>query len=277
MASSFSPEVSYANNEEMKVTVCLLVVVGGVFSLLMWLAHDLSAPKRVSALERRESWLQTPSAHGISIEEKWAGKTPYYLVRPTGEVSERGRILRAQLEQRGVALPPFGNTDHLLVICHGRKGSKADMLPIAERYAAVGYRCLIPDLPAHGESRWNRSHFGTRPEVRASLLQMIREETLPTEGVVLWGMSMGGSFVAQLTQEAPDTVESVIIINSFDELEHVVRKKVGRSLTGILNWISTHLYGFDVKAADSCQALAQVEVPVMVAHGDQDGLSLIHI
>ena len=272
MASSFSLEERYANRGMIKVALWCTIVVGVVFALLCWLAHDLSAPKRVSAIERRASWLQTPAAHGVDIEEKWAGKTPYYIVHPSGALSQRGRTLRDQLEQRGVELPAFGQTDHLLVICHGRKGNKADMLPIAERYAAVGYRCLIPDLPAHGESRWVRSHFGTRPEVRASLLALIEAERQANEGVVLWGMSMGGSFVAQLATGKPEAIEAVIVINSFDELENVVRKKVGRSLTVVLNWLSTHLYGFDVKAANSRQAMAQVDVPVFIAHGDQDSL-----
>ena len=68
----------------------------------------------------------------------------------------RQRQLRAQLRTRGLALPVYGNVHGTLILLHARKGRKEDLLPVAERFAAAGFRCLIPDLPAHGESRVER-------------------------------------------------------------------------------------------------------------------------
>jgi|GEM_PF-3411362 len=49
--------------------------------------------------------------------------------------------------------PKKTKTDSLLrrmLILHGRSGMKEDYLAVAERYRAIGFRCLIPDLPGHG-------------------------------------------------------------------------------------------------------------------------------
>ena len=71
---------------------------------------------------------------------------------PVDEFSKRAGIIREQLTDKGVSLKPAGEVIGTLLILHGRSGIKEDYLPVAERFCAVGFRCIIPDLPGHGNN-----------------------------------------------------------------------------------------------------------------------------
>lgn len=258
--------------------------------LICWLAKGLSSPPRRAIQDYHKGWLNSPLEHAVSIGHRVSpcGRIPYLVVEPDGsELSNRGQILREQLQKRGVDLLPFGELSRNVVIFHGRKGNKEDLLPIAERYAAVGYRCILPDLPAHGACEIERSYFGSNKDNRDAIYDLIMaEEDFIASGKrpVVWGMSMGGSFAAQLVGAYPNNFSKVIIINSFDCLENVVSHKAqklvsvaGGNLTRLVKLCSTHLFGFDLSKADSVYALESFSSPVFIAHGVDDELIPIEL
>jgi len=121
--------------------------------------------------------------------------TPCLIVTPSGNPGERGAKIRKQLAERGVTLPPFGKITGTLVLAHGRKGRKEDYLSIAERLCASGFRCVIPDLPAHGDHPATIATYGVREAgLPARVLdEASRKFAFDKQPAGLMGMSMGGS------------------------------------------------------------------------------------
>lgn len=140
-----------------------LVVVGFVF-VVARASSELVSPARRVLQDYHREWLDQPAAHGLSIERFSAldGRVPCLLVQPDARagLSPRGTKLRDQLTARGIPLPAFGEIKGTLVMMPGRNGGKEDLLPVAERFCAVGFRCLLPDLPAHGKSPMKICTFG---------------------------------------------------------------------------------------------------------------------
>ena len=139
--------------------------------------------------------------------------TPCLVVSPSGNLGERGEVIRKQLTERGLTLPPFGLVKGTLVLTHGRKGRKEDYLSIAERLCAVGFRCVIPDLPGHGDHPADIATYGVREAglpVRV-MNEASRKFGFDPQPAGLMGMSMGGS-VAVHAVDQPGTPWKALVV-----------------------------------------------------------------
>ncbi|RYD40465.1 MAG: hypothetical protein EOP85_14205, partial [Verrucomicrobiaceae bacterium] len=146
------------------ISLSLLTVVC-VAGIVWWAGSEIASPPRRGLMDYHEEFLADAAARGVRIEKFTASDgTPCLVCTPLsdGTTGERGAKIRQQLTGRGINLPPAGTTSGTLVLLHGRKGRKEDYLPIAERLCASGFRCIIPDLPAHGEHPTGTVTYGVR-------------------------------------------------------------------------------------------------------------------
>jgi len=255
--------------------------------LILFAASQLVMPPRRSIQDYHGSWLGDPGSHGIQIQEGryLDGLVPCLLVTPWdgGISSHRGEIIRQQVAGLGHALGEFGEIHGTLVLLHGRKGRKEDLLPVAERFCAVGFRCLLPDLPGHGDSPVGAVFYGaaaSEGEIASRLLREVadREGFLPGATGV-WGMSMGGAFAVRTVSSAPEQWDCLVIVSSFDSLDEVIREQsdsragiFGAAFAGGIGWALRTFHGFDPELAAPAAWAEGIEVPVLVAHGTSDPL-----
>jgi alpha-beta hydrolase superfamily lysophospholipase len=236
--------------------------------------------------------LGNPAAHGIRIQPYACarGAAPCLMVSADAKSGpgQRGQLLRQQLVTAGTKLAPYGHKARgILVLLHGRKGRKEDLLPVAERFAAAGFHCVIPDLPAHGESPIETSGFSTgtfESRLAALVLEDARTFFADAESPAgLWGMSMGGAYATQSAAIAGDLWKAMVIVASFDTLDGVVADRAKSSLGFLNRPFATLLDGFvamrggvPISSVRPAQWAQQVSIPVLVAHGDQDSIIPIH-
>lgn len=270
--------------------VILGCLIFGLLAIAVWRgSSELLSPTRRTLQPYHRKFLDRPADYGISLEKFIAldGKVPCLLIRPDAGagVSGRGKVIRRQLEERGWVLPPFGETVGNVVLLHGHRGRKEDLIAVAERFCAVGFRCLIPDLPGNGDSPMRIGRFGTS-DFEAGLPQSLLEETarrfqFPPSPAGLWGMSMGGAYVARAAAQPEAPWQALVVVSSFDTLEEVVNRKI-ESYVGLaapLVWRSVGeacLWrgGVDLALVRPVRWAAEVRAPVMVVHGDADALIL---
>ncbi len=262
--------------------VAVLIVVG-IFVVLWIMAGSIASPKRRELQDYHQSYFDRPEEHGLVVEkvDLLDGEAPGLLVSADTKLGpgKRGKILRDQLIAGGESLPAFGEIKGLLVLLHGRNGRKEDLLPVAERFCAVGFACVIPDLPAHGESPAETVGFGTRKfeeelpgEVAEEAKVLLGMPNLPEQ---LWGMSMGGSFAIHAAALQPDLWKGIVIVALFDRLGGVVEDSLGIT-SAIFQPLAEQLIvlrgGVDVKQVKPVDLAGQIESPVLVVHGDEDDL-----
>lgn len=272
--------------------ICLgCVVLVGLYGIshlaVVGMADRLVSPPRRSIQDYHRQWLEQPEAHGIRIERfsSLGGDAPCLLVTPlsSGKPSERGTVIRRQLAEMGYSLGPFGEVRGTLMLLHGRKGRKEDLLPVAERFCAAGFRCVLPDLPAHGESASGTVHYGVG-EREGEFARQVLSEVIGTHGgshlpVGIWGISMGGAFAARALSVDPDVWDCAVIVSSFDSLDRVIRDQsrerawiFGPAYSGALQHTLLNRHGLDVSSVEPVEWAGEVDVPVLVAHGTVDSL-----
>lgn len=282
--------------------VFLLLVL---MSLEWWVSGIIFSPDRHGLFGYQQQRLANPQQFGFNIRHHDCldGKAPCLLIEPNSELKpdNRAKILRQQLSQRGYQLNPYGQVHGMVVLLHGRNARKEDLFPIAERFIAAGYRCLLLDLPAHGESPLQSVAFGAdsfeRTMPRLAVEDIKRHFNLPDQPVALWGLSMGGAFAVSAASESPDYWQSLTVVSSFDRLDTLIQEFVvyyARSFLQYQGWsdsvsdvqlhewagafsffvdLSRSLRGqVPMRSMQPQQWAKSITIPTLVVHGDQDTL-----
>jgi uncharacterized protein len=261
--------------------------------ILLWIAASwfaarlIASPPRRALQEYHQQILGAPSSHGMRVVSfELADGTPTLLCRPdpAATLGQRGSLLRQQLTARRLNLPPVGTElDATLVLLHGRRGRKEDNLPIAERFCSVGFRCLLLDLPGHGEHPNAIATFGpNEAHLPAQALQQVAQQFgFAPKPAGLWGISMGGSVAMHAAASAPpDTWNALVVVASFDALQPVIQRQSQRWLGTSLGTFFTACTGvfFAQRTSHALASLrpadlaSQVNLPTLIAHGDDDPL-----
>jgi pimeloyl-ACP methyl ester carboxylesterase len=167
-----------------------------------------------------------------------------------------------------------------LVLTHGRKGRKEDYLSIAERLCAVGLRCVIPDLPGHGDHPADIATYGVREAglpVRV-MNEASRKFGFDPQPAGLMGMSMGGSVAVHAVDQPGTPWKALVVVASFDSFPAVIQGQAVRhsgvtlgplwaSATGsVYHWKS----GIWLEDIQPTRHAASIQIPTMIAHGTAD-------
>lgn len=251
--------------------------------LAVYAGLDLASPQRRQLQDYHREILSHQAQHGLQVVPfTLADGTPCLICSPDshGQPSPNGIRLREQLAKRGIRLSPYGTTHAALVLCHGRNGRKEDYLPIAERFCAVGFRCILPDMPAHGDHPSDLAYYGDHEmKLPSTALEKCAQAFhFPTQPCGLIGMSMGGSIAFHAAAQDNAPWSALAIISSFDQLENVVRHQAARRFTPVLAPLlypvvdATYRWktGSSISAIAPNRCARRVHMPTLIAHGSND-------
>ena len=213
---------------------------------------------------RMEHWNlyagRTPASVGLAAEEFWAEAAPDvwlkgWVVRPAGNVPPRGTV----------------------VLLHGSSSCKESMLGPAQLLAANGFRSILYDSRACGESggQWATYGFHERADF-SRVLDMVTREQGNLGPVGIFGSSCGGSVALQAMAVDP-RVGAAIVECAFPDLRETIRDH-GWLWLHLPAWVSDltlnragTLAGFDPDAVSPERSARSIAPrPVLLIHGTDD-------
>ncbi|MBS9779002.1 MAG: alpha/beta hydrolase [Moraxellaceae bacterium] len=290
------------------IFILLLILLILILSFVWLMANDFAKPKRRALQLYHQQIINNAKQEGMIIKRYPCakGQLPCLIVTQSNvkKPSKRGQIIRKQLTndfQR--KLPPFKHTYQkpkaIIVLLHGRHGRKEDMLPVALRLVASGFVCVIPDLPAHGDSPLKYSKFGT--ELSAKKPNLIKQTLLDTRQQLstqninnvdklpafLWGISMGGSYANYTVQNTQKDWQGMIIVASFANLQTVSNNYIKKIIEPLPDFsedfvqeILAKLFAVAVELQggvapekiNPVNIAKNSNVPVLQFHGNRDSL-----
>lgn len=268
--------------------ISLIAIIALALGIWLWqLAKTLTNEIRTPVPDYYQAWLNHPEQHGMKLQKIPCedGQSRCLIASPDKDsiLGQRGVIMRQQLQSMHTTPPPLGTAKGLLILLHGRGSRKEFMLPIAERFVAAGFICIMPDLPAHGEhlapqqffaSSNSESHFAET--ILNEARQHLNHSKLPA---AIWAMSLGGAFANRSITHNEELWQGLIIVSSFDELDKILQDK----LHFLPHFLAKHIHalflqmiewrvGFDVKKSSPKQWVKTVTLPVLLVHGEQDNV-----
>jgi len=260
------------------VIVLLILLLIAIIGACIWAGSEIAAPARRPLQDYHREFLADPAAHGVVVRPfTLTDGTPCLLVEPepSGRLGARGAKIREQLTAQNFKLSAPGQTQGTLVLVHGRKGRKEDYLIIAERLCAAGFRCLLPDMPAHGDHPGTLATYGINESLipARALAEAAQKFSFPPAPAGLMGMSMGGA-VAMRAASGVVVWKALVIVSSFDTLESAIEKNVSDRVGGLWCLGAGRVYqwksGHPLATLRSDQAAADVTMPTLMAHGTSD-------
>ncbi|CAN5692529.1 hypothetical protein BH11VER1_BH11VER1_15380 [soil metagenome] len=264
---------------------CLCLIAFAITA--WWASSEIIHPPRRSLQDYHLEMLGNPAKFGLIIRPfevhdaiSGAKPTPCLLCEPDlRETGARGAKLREQLIARGLSLPEHGKIIGTLVLLHGRKGRKEDGLPIAERFCAAGFRCLLPDLPAHGDNENEIASYGLNEWnlPNAVMQEATKQFGIPASPRALWGISQGGSVAVHAAAKTPwDTLIVVSSFADFDELCLAQSRRLFGPFSGMLHAAVQALVekraGYRADQICPIAYVRRLEIPTLIAHGTDDAL-----
>ncbi len=266
-------------------TATVLLVIVAFIGTAIWGSGKLIHPQRREIQGYHRETEASPDRFGMTIEPYIGpSATPCLLLNPSATPGEakKGRLIRDLLTQRGVQLSPWGEVRGTLVLLHGYRGRKEDYFPIAERFCAVGFRCIVMDLPGHGENPAAEATFG-KNEVR--LVESILDDAaarfhFPPTHCGLFGLSQGGAIALQTAARPGKRWSAITSVSAFASLDQPVRytaNAISPALSRITPFTTAACacgvrcrVGFFPSEIQPVTAAASIRIPAFIVHGDQD-------
>lgn len=163
-----------------------------------------------------------------------------------------------------------------VLLLHGVRGNRLQMLARARWLQREGMACLLVDLPAHGESEGERIGFGRHeaPAVQAALAWL--RQRLPAERIGALGVSLGGASL--LFAERRPELDALVLESVYPTIDEAVRDRLAMRLGPLAGELLAPLLlaqiplrlGFSAQALRPVAAIADARAPLLVASGTQD-------
>lgn len=257
-------------------------------AILVWVASGhFITPNRRPLEPRHLEVISQPSEFGLDLEAFSVvaedGTSLAALLASPAENPGAADKSRRMADRLGLPLP--GGSDRrrgTVLILHGRSGVKEDMLAVAERFVAGGFRCIVYDARAHGESGGEVCTFGHLE--RGDFVRVLDESLsrLGSRGedsgpVCAVGISLGASVILQSLPNEP-RLAAVVAVAPFAELPEIVTLAAKRTIHPALpGWLLAGTMkaggfraGFDPYAISPIRSLSASQTPVFFAHGSRD-------
>jgi dipeptidyl aminopeptidase/acylaminoacyl peptidase len=170
-----------------------------------------------------------------------------------------------------------------VVILHGVKKNRTDVLRAALVLRRAGFNVLLFDGRGHGssEGRFVTYGFYERRDVESAIDWLVKEKRINRNRVGLAGESMGAAIALQVAAHNP-WIRAVWADSPFASLRRIAEEFVKRAthLPGaVLNpvlWttiqVANYRGKFDVHSVDPLALAAQIKCPVYLVHGTADQL-----
>jgi putative redox protein len=188
--------------------------------------------------------------------------------------SRRGNILVGDLHR------PSSTCGPALVLCHGMESTRGGtkQTAIVERFVAKGYTVLRFDFSFVGESEGSFEDMTITGEVDDALGALDFLWDFDPSLCVLIGSSLGGAVALLVAAQAPGKVDAVATIAAVADTRLFLEELTPAEIdswreSGVRAWREgTMNVSFldDVEQIDLPAAIARIDKPLLVMHGDAD-------
>lgn len=166
-----------------------------------------------------------------------------------------------------------------LIVFHGyRSLATVDFAPEVEFLHGLGYRLLVPYQRSHGESEGKYITYGIKERFDARDWARYAESRFPGEDIFLMGISMGSATVLMSAGTGlPETVRGIVgdcgFTTPWNIMAHVAKRDYhlpAFPLVNLVDLLARRFADCSLKEADTREALAKTEIPVLFLHGQAD-------
>ncbi|MHB8891303.1 MAG: alpha/beta hydrolase family protein [Candidatus Limnocylindrales bacterium] len=169
------------------------------------------------------------------------------------------------------------------VLVHGWESARDRTLPHAQVLHAAGFHVLTFDVRGHGTNSAETLPLSVgeyAADARAAVAAMLARPDVSRVAILGHSMGAAGSLVA--AAGVADIAAVVAVATPADPYRltrqtfRLARLPIPGPVAWPLAWLTTRVYlrprGHTIPSVSATRAIREIEVPVMLVHGDQDGI-----
>jgi fermentation-respiration switch protein FrsA (DUF1100 family) len=163
----------------------------------------------------------------------------------------------------------------LVIVMHGVRASRLDMLVRARFLSRAGYAVLLFDFQAHGESPGKQITFGYLESKDAHAALAFARAAAPEEKIGVIGVSMGGA--AATLAEPPLAIDALVLEQVYPTLHDAIGDRISmrlggwsRVLTPLLSWQLQPRLGVNDRALRPLDHVGNIAAPKLFVGGAFD-------
>ncbi|MFP4145261.1 MAG: alpha/beta hydrolase [Phycisphaeraceae bacterium] len=223
-------------------------------------------------------------------DQAWTGPTALAVVEAPGGTGYAAVLGPGPRATFATPDPPRGTI--LLFQGWGGRARESYLIGVAAFFANAGYRVVLPDLRAQGDSTGDWLTFGVleRRDVR-QLLTSLESEDLLTPPLVAAGHSYGGLVAIMAAAEDP-RIDAIIslspprpLLQQATDLRHAAAL-VSPVYDLLLSWFvsdrelrkaaarAARIADFDPEDTDPARAVTETDAPLLLIHGGADAICI---
>jgi fermentation-respiration switch protein FrsA (DUF1100 family) len=162
-----------------------------------------------------------------------------------------------------------------VLLLHGVRGNRLQMLERARWLQHEGIGCLLIDLPSHGESSGDRITFGRREALGVDAALGWLRQRLPGEKLGGIGVSLGGASL--LFAKRQPELDALVLESVYPTITDAVQDRLTTRFGPAGAWAAPLLLvqiplrlGFGAHELRPIEAIGAARVPLLVAAGTED-------
>ena len=194
---------------------------------------------------------------------------------PPGLPGEALRIPYGEGQQVSGWFLPGRTGEGAVLLLHGVRGNRLQMLERARWLQREGIACLLIDLPSHGESSGDRISFGRREALGVQAALGWLRGRLPGEKLGGLGVSLGGASLL-FTDRQPE-LDAMVLESVYPTITDAVQDRLVARLGPAGAWAAPLLLlqiplrlGLGVHELRPIEAIKSARAPLLVASGTAD-------
>jgi uncharacterized protein len=172
-------------------------------------------------------------------------------------------------------LSPGASGRGVVLLLHGVRGSRLDMVSRAEFLHRLGYSVLLMDFQAHGESPGDKITFGHLESLDVEAALRFLNEQFPGEGIGVIGTSMGAA--AMVLAEHRPKAQAIVLESMYPTIDQATQDRlrlylgrVGIVLTPLLTEQLRLRLGIEPAALRPIERMKDLQAPVFIISGTLD-------
>lgn len=162
-----------------------------------------------------------------------------------------------------------------IVLMHGIRANRLEMLDRARMFHANGFAVLMFDFQAHGQSPGRHITFGHLESRDARAAFDFLRQKLPGERIGVLGMSLGGA--SAILSEKPLEADAMVLEAVFGSFDEALANRLtlhfgsaGKLLFPLLKYQVEPRLGFDPETLKPAAAISKVHAPLLLIAGSAD-------
>lgn len=181
------------------------------------------------------------------------------------------------LKLHGFYIPALDkNSGNLAIVIHGYQSKATDMIIIAKLYSDLGFKVLLIDLRAHGQSEGKFTSMGhyEKYDLKKWMNFALRNYGANLK-ILIHGVSMGAAMAMLVTElKIKNNLKFLVLDSGFTQFSKTLAESIKPKFLKIfflgLSTFTFLFHHYTLKKINPLKAIKKINIPLLIIHGSKD-------